>query len=517
MIFLYKYKLTDSTNFKNVKLNYLPHDENIKKALKDTFNEMDLISVNVYSNYYEFRLNRKAKLGELHKMGSNIAKTDEFLNGIKRQYTSSTQLFRRIPTNKSKYYALLENVIKIDEENYRLIFDSTFDLSYLNNENYAVDEKVNVLRNLEGFTLELILPKLKAENILTKYEDSIDFQLYNWYILDVNYEKKEKIGYTANLYFSKSIFGMEEENIEEIKKIDDDKLLTKIENYFDLKNLDFSVVNAGIFNGLELSAMNIEFVSIFNVGQGSCAAICDSQAIPLLYFDFGEAYGQDKQYCPIKQRLCVCNNPYVILSHWDKDHWFGALRVSEIIKNKWIIPYQKIGAEAYKLANSISAKGNLFLWDDTKKELKTPFGYIFKCKGNANHRHNNGLGIFVEIKKEDNIMKKYLLPGDNRYRYIESKFLKNLDGLVASHHGGIYFDKKSDIFTIIPENTNKGKIVYSAGDNSSHGHPSQDNDYLRKGWIERLDTKDGHCALGLDNIIIPYCKGINCDLEIKQI
>ncbi|APC39655.1 hypothetical protein [Clostridium estertheticum] len=518
MIFLYKYRLKRKDDFVIVKLNSLFHDENIKKALEETFDE-NLISATVYKNYYEFRLNKKAKQGELRAMGRRIAKLDSYLNSIKQKYEGSNQLFKRIHTSRSKYYALLESVTQIDKENYRLIFDATFDIGFLNNDNdnYDGEEKINILRNLEGFTLELILPKFKAENILTKYEGNIDFQLYNWYILDANYENKEQLTYGANIYFSRSLGEMEEENIEEIKKVEDEKFLTKIDNYFDLKSLDFKVVEGEIFNGSKLSPLNIESVSIFNVGQGSCAAICDSEARPILYFDFGEAYGQDKQYCPINQRFCLCNNPYVILSHWDKDHWFGALRFNKIIDNKWIVPYQKIGVEAYKLADSISAKGNLFLWEDTKKELKTSFGYIFKCKGKANHRHNNGLGIFVEIKKEDNMVKKYLLPGDNRYRYIDSKFLHDLDGLVASHHGGIYFDKKSDISTIIPKNTKNGKIVYSAGDNSSHGHPSRDNDYLGRGWIERLDTKNGHCVLGLDAIKLPNCKGMNCDLEIKQI
>lgn len=139
-------------------------------------------------------------------------------------------------------------------------------------------------------------------------------------------------------------------------------------------------------------------------------------------------------------------------------------------------------------------------------------------------RHNYGIGILARITDDTSEAKKYLLPGDNRYKFITmviSDEIDKLDGLVASHHGGKYYERHEENdprkVNAIPYNENKGKIVYSAGDPNSHNHPSHKQDYIARGWVDVLETKSGHCALGLSGITTSMCAGRSCDLKIINI
>ena len=59
-------------------------------------------------------------------------------------------------------------------------------------------------------------------------------------------------------------------------------------------------------------------VVVFDVGQGNCNAIVGADGKVLAYYDFG--YSNDGRPPATPTRLCFCDRPMIVLSHWDKDH-----------------------------------------------------------------------------------------------------------------------------------------------------------------------------------------------------
>ena len=103
---------------------------------------------------------------------------------------------------------------------------------------------------------------------------------------------------------------------------------------------------------------DVNSVVVYNVGQGNCNGICDSQGIPCMYFDFGGGVFQNtKTYPgnyenPNKINFCYTSEPPILLSHWDWDH-MASIKISEhskIKESKWIVPKQEIGITHLKVA-----------------------------------------------------------------------------------------------------------------------------------------------------------------------
>lgn len=182
--------------------------------------------------------------------------------------------------------------------------------------------------------------------------------------------------------------------------------------------------------------------------------------------------------------------PPVILSHWDTDHWVSATsgRFPKALGRKWLVPRQKLGPSHLSLARKLNSKGNLLIWPHGIKFLPIKgIGEIFKCEGKS--LNNSGLGLLTTF---DN--KRILLPGDADYKYIDRKFLVGLDGLVSTHHGA----KTSGIAYPTPKTYPNTNCVYSIGQKNSYKHPKLVSlrGHKSVGWINRLYTPRGHCAIG---------------------
>lgn len=484
--YIYRYEIKNKANRQDTDLKQ--HEKGIVDAIKSVFIE-NLKSVKVFSNYYEFRLkNSTSSRTELQKIGKKIIENSIFLNSKKRMYNKSSQLFRR---KKISYYGFLED-ISYDNEFYLLKFDAVekedSDQILRDIEDNQVS-KVDSIRTLDTFSVTVkVGEKDSLAKEIRKLKEGETEEITNqWYLLKgehvedgnsfffLDYRERQDITLS---YITTSIAKLSKN-----KKV----LLTR---FFNIEHIPYSEVAS-------FEKYNDDFfISVYNVGQGLCSAVCNEQSQPLLYFDFGGGESKNAITYPKDIKFCFSQKPKIVLSHIHRDHWISTHYCKEALETEWIIPDQLAGAQFIQLCIDITKKGTLTVLKSNKKSIKTPYGYLFLATGKNTHAHNDGIGFLVETRNE----KRYLMPGDNRYQYIPSQFLNNLNGIVASHHGGEYFENAAGK-SAIPTHASKGEIIYSYGKhakfkkNNSHGHPSYVADYKLKNWATDLHTHLGHCYL----------------------
>lgn len=237
-------------------------------------------------------------------------------------------------------------------------------------------------------------------------------------------------------------------------------------------------------------------VGIYEVGQGNCNAILDSQFVALLYFDFGGGVTQNaKTFPPQLRHFCFFYKPTIVLSHWDWDHWSSARakRDPEAQQQTWIVPRQTFGGVHGAMAASIVSSGRLLIWPNTLPALRVGFIEIRKCTGAP--RNDDGLVLLAHDPQRERLPIR--LTGDAQYEFMPEVFHTSYAGLVAMHHGG-------RMSSSAPKPSPAGNLVYSFGrDNSfDHAFPETRNWHIACGWTRALETANpktpqpAHIAIG---------------------
>lgn len=227
------------------------------------------------------------------------------------------------------------------------------------------------------------------------------------------------------------------------------------------------------------------YVIVHNVGQGSCLSLSLRPLTPYLYFDFGGGFGINASTYPEDTHLCLSNNPPIVLSHWDIDHWISGRKFPDAMNSKWIVPRQRMGATHLKFALDLHQKKNLLIWPIKTNELEFSWGRFLKLSSSQN-RNYSGL-VFVANTCKGNV----LCPGDTLYRIINSTSYCGLTGIVATHHGGNYKGDRP------PAAILGNRVVYSFGAGNPYGHPSAKavKKHCDEGWTEIRCTPCGHTVI----------------------
>ena len=253
----------------------------------------------------------------------------------------------------------------------------------------------------------------------------------------------------------------------------------------------------------------IESVTVYDVGQGNALALCDPRGVPQIYFDLGGGCYLNRRTYPYQRRFCTTTKPTVVLSHWDSDHYYSALRSSDLQKLVWIVPSQRIGPRAAKFASAVAKNGELHVWT-AQGSIVVGSITLIRCIGR--NRNNSGIALLVQFKHLDT-KASILLPGDAVFRNIPMVSTQAFTGLVASHHGGDIGSRAS-----IPH-TRNGLIAYSFGRGNTYHHPSQrmQGEYVARGWSSCLQTPNGSIIMERrNNNPSLACGGRHCDLTITQ-
>lgn len=295
------------------------------------------------------------------------------------------------------------------------------------------------------------------------------------------------------------------------RKKDDKEFLAKLNSLVDLKHPYYNKSKTeGViaeFSAKTKSIRDISEINVvsFNVGQGNATGIFDKDLNPIFYYDLGGgAYWNKHTYRTIKD-FPVTDNPFIILSHWDFDHYESIkAKVARYAGCKIIAPLQKTTPSIRKFAAMISE--NLFLIDNELGRVKTfSFLKLFKCSGKT--RNDSGLGMILDLKKDENIS-EILLPGDSQYFYIKPR--KEVDAICVSHHGGKIYNKRG--FPAAKEKGN-GYCVYSYGADNIYKHPFLETiqEHINRGWGCDRFMKKYSLSTTIYNVIY------NCDINISAL
>lgn len=223
-------------------------------------------------------------------------------------------------------------------------------------------------------------------------------------------------------------------------------------------------------------------ILIRDVGQASFVSLQDDRDRAILHFDVGSPISFNRHTVPPDFDIDLPEAPPIILSHWDWDHLHAAFQRPHLLDCPWIVPDQRLGPGAARLARILAAKGNLLVLP-ANAQLRFPFGELVQSQGIAGDLNDTGLTVLVTLTSG----RSALLTGDADYAHLMHANANKVDHLVGTHHGA-RFDAG---VTAVPAPNNKhGKLVLSYGYRNVYRHPHAEA--LRKhataGWKTWITT-----------------------------
>lgn len=257
--------------------------------------------------------------------------------------------------------------------------------------------------------------------------------------------------------------------------------------------------------------------TIHNVGQALATSLREKGEQPFFYFDYGIACGRNKFTLPVDAELPIAENATILLSHVDEDHWCGFRINPEALKCRWVVP-QKPGKALKKMLSSVYLSGGSISLYRANGLNIFRIKSVNNCMVDGNEKskikslrapktvHENGNALYIFAEHEG---KKYKIAvsGDQDYDYQNNNYLKDVNLLVACHHGGKYsWSKKA----IVPRpNTDENTLIYSYGQGNTYGHPSEVGEYVKQGWkTEHRTPLDGAYKIDLKLIDNTSLKGM---------
>lgn len=276
------------------------------------------------------------------------------------------------------------------------------------------------------------------------------------------------------------------------------------------------------------------FVAVYDVGQASMCAIVDGDHKPKAFFDLGWPIGPFRRSVPNCQSFdpLTGDDPSypapVFLSHLDWDHWgyaYASGRPSKdergfwkthvtyrpgALSRPWVMrrpsASMKLGIShahlMYALQNQVLQDGSsaLKFWPLARAQVQWGACTLFACNPDAGKhdakylRNNEALGMLVE-NSQSPYYRRVLLCGDADYTSIAARFKRNLDGVVAPHHGGEVTPN-----SVPAPDMNAGKysyMVFSTHEGCYSTIPSTNtiNEAIKLGWkISRTDVRQRCCC-----------------------
>lgn len=220
-----------------------------------------------------------------------------------------------------------------------------------------------------------------------------------------------------------------------------------------------------IHDALQPSA-SADYLAMYDIGQGSANALLDTGRLPRLYFDLGCGVYRNAHTAPTPLRYCWSQQPAIVLSHWDADHWAGANKDQAALRHTWLAPRQSIGPVHAGFANRIlQSGGRIMIWGPgSGQSVALHAGQrsveLSRCLGSG--RNGSGIAMYVDDSHTD---RSWLLTGDAGYHEISMALRLNLAAVVVPHHGAMMHPHSQ------PPLPNAGyrRLLYSFGPDNKHG------------------------------------------------
>lgn len=233
---------------------------------------------------------------------------------------------------------------------------------------------------------------------------------------------------------------------------------------------------------------NLDALVCFDIGQGSASALVSDDGYPTYYFDTGCGSGRNAPTAPSRIDFCTCNTPVVILSHWDTDHWAGALGHSRLNALNWVAPRQTISASHTLFANAIlKGGGKIHIVGSATASLQwsTSYQKFDLQRGTGARRNGTGLILIVTDRKTS---RAWVLTGDAGYNVIPQSAPTDIAAMVVPHHGA---DMGAMSIPFQRSAANYARLFYSFGPSNAHGprHPPVQHPvtaavsaHINRGW-----------------------------------
>lgn len=338
-------------------------------------------------------------------------------------------------------------------------------------------------RPIEGFSLdgEDAIEDLTYVRVITtvrkfkQYARASEIVEGRWYALELYQNGKGPRAWTSDMSVRQSSFrwsltraqALEEASAGFQSLVQDPSVVEKLKQKYFIK--------ASRLNNKQraLPSFSIGSVVAIDVGQASCIAICSPEGEAHGFFDVGYPINSNAKSAPAGIKLPpTAPNCFVLLSHWDYDHYSLAFRQEELKNLVWYAPGNLgVGPRAYKLSkeirslNAIAYGGSL-----THPSLEIGWG-----TGPISNRNSSGICCLVRQGK-----RSILLTADVSYSNIPSLLLHNLDALSVPHHGG-----RSESAIPIPKAASKqANAVVCGGKPNRYQHPCENYlmEHAKKGW-----------------------------------
>lgn len=216
---------------------------------------------------------------------------------------------------------------------------------------------------------------------------------------------------------------------------------------------------------------------VLDVGQASCVALHvqrDEHSKIVGFFDVGAPLWFNRPSCPTLPTITVPKKGFVVLSHWDFDHYAMALpKDSPLRKLAWFAPDQSVGPNCRAFRRSLGASLSYLADKEIGTQAVTLYRGLGASKGAPNDR--NATGYVLRLDRSSGAQ---LLTGDAGYEFIPGKALKKVTALTVPHHGGAGSGSPPSA------PANGGRAVASYGVPNKYRHPDETflDSHSLKGW-----------------------------------
>lgn len=223
-------------------------------------------------------------------------------------------------------------------------------------------------------------------------------------------------------------------------------------------------------------------ILVRDVGQANFISLCDDSGRAILHFDVGFPISFNRHTFPSVFDIERSEKPPIILSHWDWDHLHAAFHLPHLLDCPWIVPDQRLGPGAARLARILAGKGNLLVCP-TNARLRFLFGELVQSQGLPGDLNDSGLTVLVTLTSR----RSALLTGDADYAHLMHTKAKNVDHLVATHHGA-RFD--AAVALVPSPKSDRCALVISYGYRNVYRHPHAEalRKHVRAGWTRYVTT-----------------------------
>jgi len=220
-------------------------------------------------------------------------------------------------------------------------------------------------------------------------------------------------------------------------------------------------------------------ITALDVGQASCTAFSDGRT-DLGYFDVGKPLVFNRHSFKPGFTRAYPPDGFVLLSHWDFDHYALAISNPSLMTLDWYAPEQKVGLYTAKFQQQ-SGKRLHFITGDARAN-----GVLLERALGTNPKDRNSTGYLLRFERNGEAV---LLTGDADYAHISSTMKTDATALTLPHHGGRGSEPPKPAACLYPT------AVASYGTPNNYKHPDEEHLKAHKGKGWRVKRTAAHGRL----------------------